>query len=135
MGDLAQEIQNEIENLVGKSVSEITTKSNNLKNSILNKLTLAGLENAMIDTYKSVYQSPSEEVQKKIFRILSMDVAEKTANLIDSTINVVDKQNYTFLSDEVQRKQMKSGTSGKLGTAMHSNAVTLQAQMERLKEV
>lgn len=134
MGDLAQEIQNEIENLVGKSVSEITTKSNNLKNSILNKLTLAGLENAMIDTYKSVYQSPSEEVQKKIFRILSMDVAEKTANLIDSTINVVDKQNYTFLSDEVQRKQMKSGTSGKLGTAMHSNAVTLQAQMERLKD-
>lgn len=134
IGDLAQEIQNEIENLVGKSVSEITTKSNNLKNSILNKLTLAGLENAMIDTYKSVYQSPSEEVQKKIFRILSMDVAEKTANLIDSTINVVDKQNYTFLSDEVQRKQMKSGTSGKLGTAMHSNAVTLQAQMERLKD-
>ena len=134
MGDLAQEIQNEIENLVGKSVSEITTKSNNLKNSILNKLTLAGLENAMIDTYKSVYQSPSEEVQKKIFRILSMDVAEKTANLIDSTINVVDKQNYTFLSDEVQRKQMKSGTSGKLGTAMHSNAVTFQAQMERLKD-
>ena len=134
MGDLAQEIQNEIENLVGKSVSEITTKSNNLKNSILNKLTLAGLENAIIDTYKSVYQSPSEEVQKKIFRILSMDVAEKTANLIDSTINVVDKQNYTFLSDEVQRKQMKSGTSGKLGTAMHSNAVTLQAQMERLKD-
>lgn len=134
IGDLAQEIQNEIENLVGKSVLEITTKSNNLKNSILNKLTLAGLENAMIDTYKSVYQSPSEEVQKKIFRILSMDVAEKTANLIDSTINVVDKQNYTFLSDEVQRKQMKSGTSGKLGTAMHSNAVTLQAQMERLKD-
>ena len=134
IGDLAQEIQNEIENLVGKSVSEITTKSNNLKNSILNKLTLAGLENAMIDTYKSVYQSPSEEVQKKIFRILSMDVAEKTANLIDSTINVVDKQNYTFLSDEVQRKQMKSGTSGKLGTAMHSNAVTFQAQMERLKD-
>ena len=95
---------------------------------------LAGLENAMIDIYKSVYTSPSEEVQQKIFRILSMEVAEKTAGLIDEAINIVDKKNFTLLSDDVQRKLLKSGTSGKLGTAMHSNAVTFQAQLERLPE-
>lgn len=95
---------------------------------------LAGLENAMIDIYKSVYTSPSEEVQQKIFRILSMDVAEKTAGLIDEAINIVDRKNFTLLSDDVQRKLLKSGTSGKLATAMHSNAVTFQAQLERLPE-
>lgn len=98
------------------------------------EIKVAGLENAMIDIYKSVYTSPSEEVQQKIFRILSMDVAEKTAGLIDEAINIVDKKNFTLLSDDVQRKLLKSGTSGKLGTAMHSNAVTLQAQLERLPE-
>lgn len=133
MSELAAEVISDIENITGKTAADSLTKFNNLKASVANKVVLAALQNAMIDTYKSVYQSPSEEVQKKIFRILSMDVAEKTANLIDSAINVVDKTNFTFLSDEVQRKQMKSGTSGKLGTAMHSNAVTFQAQMERLE--
>jgi hypothetical protein len=95
---------------------------------------LEGLENAMIDIYKSVYTSPSEEVQQKIFRILSMQVAEDTAKLIDEAKNVVDQKNFTILSDDVQRKLLKSGTSGKLGTAMHSNAVTFQAQLERLPE-
>ena len=95
---------------------------------------LQGLENAMIDIYKSVYTSPSEEVQQKIFRILSMQVAEDTAKLIDEAKNIVDQKNFTILSDDVQRKLLKSGTSGKLGTAMHSNAVTFQAQLERLPE-
>ena len=97
-----------------------------------NKMKVKFYENAMIDTYKAVYSSTNLEVQKKIFRVLSMANAESTANLIDNKINSVTKETYTFLSDDVQRKQMKSGTSGKLGTAMHSNAVTFQAQMERL---
>ena len=92
------------------------------------------LENAIIDVYKSVYTSTSKEVQQKIFRILSMEVAEDAVALIDTATSNIDKKNFTFLSDDVQRTLLKSGTSGKLGTAMHSNAVTYQAQLERLSE-
>ena len=98
------------------------------------KMKVMFYQNAMIDMYKAVYSSTDLKVQQKIFRVLSMANADTTANLIDAKLNSVDKETYTFLSDDVQRKQMKSGTSGKLGTAMHSNAVTFQAQMERLSQ-
>lgn len=98
------------------------------------KMKVMFYQNAMIDMYKAVYSSTDLKVQQKIFRVLSMANADTTANLIDAKLNSVDKETYTFLSDDVQRKQMKSGTSGKLGTAMHSNAVTFQAQMERLSK-
>lgn len=115
-----------------KEKSSIRDLSEKYLKRLENSYKKLGLENAMIDIYKSVYTSPSYEVQQKIFRILSMDVADKTAAIIDEAINVVDKKNFTVLSDDVQRKLLKSGTSGKLGTALHSIAVTLQAQMERL---
>jgi hypothetical protein len=92
------------------------------------------LENAMIDIYKSVYQSPSVEVQKKVNKILSFDVASDTANLINNKVNSSkDESNFTTYSDEYQREQMKLGADGKTGIGGHSNAVTAQAQMERLE--
>ena len=92
------------------------------------------LENAMIDIYKAVYQSPSVEVQKKINKILSFDVASDTANLINNKVNSSkDESNFTTYSDEYQREQMKLGADGKTGIGGHSNAVTAQAQMERLE--
>ena len=93
------------------------------------------LENAMIDIYKSVYQSPSVEVQKKINKILSFDVASDTTNLINNKVNSSkDESNFTTYSDEYQREQMKLGADGKTGIGGHSNAVTAQAQMERLEK-
>jgi len=91
------------------------------------------LENAMIDIYKSVYQSPSVEVQKKVNKILSFDVASDTANLINNKVNSSkDESNFSTYTDEYQREQMKLGADGKTGIGGHSNAVTAQAQMERL---
>lgn len=92
------------------------------------------LENAMVDIYKSVYLSPTDEIQKKINKILSFDNATDTANLINSRINsTTDDRYFSIYSDDYQRAQMKLGADGKTGIGGHSNAVTLQAQMERLE--
>lgn len=91
------------------------------------------LENAMVDIYKSVYLSPTDEIQKKINKILSFDNATDTANLINNRINSTsDDRYFSIYSDDYQRAQMKLGADGKTGIGGHSNAVTLQAQMERL---
>jgi len=92
------------------------------------------LENAMVDIYKSVYSSPDINIQKKINKILSFDNATQTANLINDRLNSsVDNTYFTPYSDDYQRDQMKLGADGKTGIGGHSNAVTFQAQMERLE--
>lgn len=91
------------------------------------------LENAMIQVYKSVYSTTDNSIQKRINTILSFDVASDTANEINKKIKGnTDEQFFTTLSSTYQREQMKLGASGKLGIGVHSNAVTLQAQFERL---
>lgn len=93
------------------------------------------LENIMVDVYKSVYTSPSDSIQKRINKILSFDNATQTAGLIFDRINSSqDDTNFTILSDDYQRAQMKLGADGKTGIGGHSNAVTFQSQLERLHE-
>jgi len=98
------------------------------------KVRIKMYENAMIDIYKSVFQSPSKEVQQKIFKPLSVGVAKETSFKMDKRLNT-DKQPYfSSLSDTYQRKLLKAGADGKGGIGVHSNAVTLEAQMQRVDD-
>lgn len=91
------------------------------------------LEDAMVNMYKSVYMSPDEGMQKKINKTLSFQVAEDTANAIQNKLaEGVQEPYFTILSSAYQRFQMRLGMAGKNGIGEHSNAVTFQAQMERL---
>lgn len=99
----------------------------------IDKLKIKMLENVLIDVYKSVYQSPDAEVQQKIFKPLITDVAEEAANYMDKKLNSgKDKKNFSIFSDNYQRYLLKLGANGKGGIGVHSNAVTLQAQFQRL---
>ena len=90
-------------------------------------------ENAMIDVYKSVYTTTDETMQKKINKILSFEVAKKTAEEIQSKINgSISNKTFTIFDDAFQRHQMELGADGKMGIGVHSNAVTMQAQLERI---
>lgn len=92
------------------------------------------LENAMIDLYKSVYQTSNNNVQKKINKILSFDFAGDTANLIFNKLNEgQDSTYFNIFSDKYQTLQMNLGADGKAGIGVHSNAVVLQAMLERLE--
>lgn len=93
------------------------------------------LENAMIDVYKSVYQTTDNEIQKKINKILSFEVAGSTAKEIDKRLNSKEDTKYfNIYSDAYQRKLMRLGSAGKLGISVHSNTVTLLSQIQRLDE-
>lgn len=90
-------------------------------------------EDSMVNLYKSVFMSPSKDIQNKINKVLSMDVADNTANAIYNKIFAsADSTGFTTYSDSFQREQQKLGAAGKLGIGQHSNAVTFQAQLERL---
>lgn len=91
------------------------------------------LENAMIDVYKSVYLTNNDDVQKKINKILSFEVAGETAKLIDKKLNSMESTKYfTIYDDSYQRKLMRLGSTGKLGISVHSNTVTFLSQIQRL---
>ena len=90
-------------------------------------------EDSMVNLYKSVFMSPSKDIQNKVNKVLSMDVADNTANAIYNKIFAsADSTGFTTYSDSFQREQQKLGAAGKLGIGQHSNAVTFQAQLERL---
>lgn len=91
------------------------------------------LENAMIDVYKSVYLTTNDDVQKKINKVLSFEVAGETAKLIDKKLNLMESTKYfTIYDDSYQRKLMRLGSTGKLGISVHSNTVTFLSQIQRL---
>lgn len=90
-------------------------------------------EDSMVNLYKSVFISPSKDIQNKVNKVLSMDVADNTANAIYNKIFASsDSTGFTTYSDSFQREQQKLGAAGKLGIGQHSNAVTFQAQLERM---
>lgn len=96
------------------------------------KIKLKMLENAMIDIYKSVYQSTDPSIQQKIFKPLSVKEAKDTANLMNDKIGKIQNPYFTPYSDSYQRKLLKLGADGKGGIGVHSNAVTFEAQLQRL---
>lgn len=105
------------------------------KEKLLNNLKIKMLENAMIDVYKSVYSTPNLTVQRKIFKPLETKVANATANLMEATLKEdLNNTNFSFYSDSYQRYLLKMGADGKSGIAIHSNAVTLEGQFQRLPE-
>lgn len=105
-----------------------------LDKSETSKLKVKMYENAMIDIYKSVFQSTSKTVQQKIFKPLSVGVAKETSFLMDKKLNSVKNPLFSTLSDVYQRDLLKAGSDGKGGIGIHSNAVTLEAQMQRLSQ-
>lgn len=128
--DEAEEFRNEVEAMGIKPNREGLL---NVGNRALNKLKLKMLENSLIDIYKSVYKSPSDEIQRKIFKPLVTDVSEQTAGLMDKYLaSNKDYTNFSILSDNYQRYLLKLGADGKGGIGVHSNAVTLEAQLQRL---
>ena len=92
-------------------------------------------ENAIIDSYKSLYQTNNVGVQNNINKILSTSFAKETANAIDEKFKEEKgKRKYFSLYDyDYQIDQTVLGASGKLGIGVHSNFVTLLAQLQRLE--
>lgn len=128
--ELIQELQEEL-NLLGidATAEDRVTASQRT----LSKLKVKMLENTIIDIYKSVYTSPSNDIQKKIFKPLVTDVAEDTSGLMQSKLVAAkDLTNFSILSDNYQRYLLNLGSDGKGGIGVHSNAVTLEAQLQRL---
>jgi len=99
-----------------------------------NKMKIKAYENVMLNIYKSVYQSPSDMVQKKIFKPLVTDIAETTAFAMDSLLSSNASENFTMLGDSYQRYLLNLGADGKGGIGKHSNAVTFEAQLQRLPD-
>ena len=105
----------------------------NVRNNMLRKMKIQLLENGLIDTYISLYTTLDSSVQQKIFKPLVTDTADNVANAMQEFLNSEqDYTNFNILSDNYQRYLLKMGADGKGGIGVHSNAVVLEAQMQRL---
>lgn len=79
------------------------------------------LTNEIIKIHSAVLSNPSNEVQRKIQGVLSMDYAKEQAKIIDEKINgSKEKSIFSPFSDEFQKDKMVQGASGKIGTGAYS---------------
>lgn len=79
------------------------------------------LTNEIIKIHESILSNPSNEVQRKIQKTLSIDFAKEQAALIDNIINEgINNEYFTPLSDEYQKRKMFLGAAGKIGTGAYS---------------
>ena len=93
------------------------------------------LQNAMIDIYKSVYQTTDKELQNKINQTLAFEDIQADVDMIrfkqESDNADID---FSVASDVTQREMLRSGSSGKDATAIHSATIVTQGMLERLAE-
>jgi hypothetical protein len=130
-----QQYQEEI-NDVKKEIKDINSTlylAKKINEKLKSEFEIKLLENGMINIYKSVYTSSDLEVQKKIYKPLITDVAEKSAKTIDNAVNTGEiNENFSMFSDSYQRYLMQLGADGKGGIGVHSNGVVLLSQLQRL---
>lgn len=114
------------------------------------------LENDFIKIHTAVFNNPSNEMQNKINKVLSMDFARHQADLIQELTSEGDKYrsakelqqegidpietqailplantSFTILSDEYQKKKMGLGSAGKMAIGIYSNYVTFHSLVQQ----
>ncbi len=100
--------------------------------SLNDKLEQKLYENELIKIHSSVLSNPSNTVQKKINKALSMDFAKGQAQLIQNEIeSTIDNTYFTILSDSYQKEKMYLGASGKLGIGVYSNYVVFHSMIQQ----
>jgi hypothetical protein len=108
---------------VNESVSEEDYKE---ARTIYNKLNSSEFKqqlliNDIVKIHNSVLSNPSNEMQRKIQKTLSIDYAKEQAAFIDDVINGTANQGiFSPFSDEYQKNKMALGASGKIGTGAYS---------------
>ena len=90
------------------------------------------LKNAKVNIYKSIYTTDNKEIQAKINKVLSTDVAENTADILDEFNQ--DDSDFSIYDRDYQNKIVKLGASGKLGIRVHSNWVVLNAMFQQTEK-
>lgn len=90
------------------------------------------LKNAKVNIYKSIYTTDNKEIQAKINKVLSTDVAENTAEILDEFNQ--DDSDFSIYDRDYQNKIVKLGASGKLGIGVHSNWVVLNAMFQQTEK-
>jgi hypothetical protein len=112
-------------------------KQGNISNidKVLKNIEMKMIENNIVDIYKSVYSTEDSEIQSFIRTPLETAVAEKTSfamhdKLFGGQIDPYD----SIMSDTYQTDLILLGADGKGGIGVHSNAVTFEAQLQRLTD-
>jgi hypothetical protein len=90
-----------------------------------NKFDMKIAQNKFIEIHNIVYTNQSPEIQKKINKVLSMEVAEKQAEGIDQ-INDTDKR-INILSPNYQMEKLISGSTGTTAIAVYAKGVTFNS--------
>ncbi len=86
-------------------------------------------ENNFIDIHHSVFSHP--EMQKNINKVLSMDYAEKQADIIEN-LNKETNNTFNILSPAYQKAKMKAGSTGKVGIGIYAKGVTFHSLAQQM---
>ena len=116
-----------LEDIDGKLGNPKTTQKEKNK---LRKQKKKILENQIVRVYGEVLSNPSVEMQSKINKVLSMDIANSQSEMIDNAM-AKSSNLFSLASPSHQRKKMEAGSSGKLGIGVYSNMVTFHSMVQQ----
>jgi hypothetical protein len=118
---------------VKASRESLAEKTQSLKRKLKEK-ELKVLENKFIKIHQAVFSNPSDEMQKKVNKVLSMDFAREQAELIESMTDSSQGTpwDFTILSDQYQKEKMGLGAAGKMAIGVYSNYVTFHGLVQQL---
>lgn len=89
-------------------------------------------KNKFIAVHNSVYNNKSAEVQTKINKVLSMEVAENQADgIADLTSSTQDESGFNILSPSYQMNKLISGSTGSAAIGIYAKGVTFNSMVQQ----
>lgn len=90
-------------------------------------------QNDFIEIHHAVYNNPDAEVQKKINKVLSMDVAKDQASQIDDSNSSNNTLGINLVSPTYQMEKLISGSTGSSAIGVYAKGVTFNSLVQQLE--
>lgn len=121
--------------LIGEEVNwdDVEIPEDKFIQNLRDRLTQKALENAFVRVHSSVLSNPSDAMQQKISKVLSMDFARSQADFIGGLVNTAENNDYfSVFNSDYQNSKMGLGSAGKMGIGVYSNYVVLHSMIQQI---
>lgn len=90
-------------------------------------------QNRFIEIHNEIYSNPSADIQRRINKVLSMDVAMDQAGAIDDVKSAGSAVKTNILSPNYQMKKLVSGSTGGSAIGVYAKGVTFNSLVQQSK--
>lgn len=130
--DLIEEMRGRYQLLVSENADPAKIKKAKKRlDAMPRKMAMKLAQNKFIEIHNKVYSAPSDIIQKKINKVMSMDYSKNQAAAIDAEKNKNNKGINNILSPTYNRNKLISGSVGSSAIAIYAKGSTLNSMTQQ----